>query len=113
MVEWKMMKMKMKSLYMLPVVVLLASGPSLAHTPLCSCYDNGDGTILCEGGFSDGSSAAGVKMRVVGGDGSAILEGKMSDGSEFEFTKPKGNFTVIFDAGPGHAVEIPSSKIAK
>jgi hypothetical protein len=32
-----------------------------AHTPLCSCYDNGDGTVTCEGGFSDGSSAAGVQ----------------------------------------------------
>ena len=33
------------------------AGVALAHTPLCSCYDNGDGSVECEGGFSDGSSA--------------------------------------------------------
>lgn len=108
-----MVKMRMNGLYALSLVVMMGTAPAVAHTPLCSCYDNGDGTILCEGGFSDGSSAAGVKMRVVGSDGSTILEGKMSDGSEFEFKKPKGDFKVIFDAGPGHDVEIPSSKIAK
>lgn len=97
----------------LSMAALLGTWPALAHTPLCSCYDNGDGTVLCEGGFSDGSSAAGVAMRVVGSDGKTVIEGKMSDGSEFEFTRPKGNFTVIFDAGPGHAVEIPSSDIAQ
>ena len=42
----------------------LFSGLALAHTPLCSCYDNGDCTVTCEGGFSDGSPAAGVQMRV-------------------------------------------------
>lgn len=92
---------------------LIATGSAWAHTPLCSCYDNGDGTILCEGGFSDGSSASGVAMRVVGDDGNTIIEGKMTEDSEFEFEKPQGNFKVIFDAGPGHAVEVPGSEIAE
>jgi hypothetical protein len=46
------------------VVFLFIAAQALAHTPLCSCYDNGDGTVTCEGGFSDGSSASGVQMRV-------------------------------------------------
>ena len=29
-----------------------------AHTPLCSCFDNGDGTVTCEGGFSDGRAGS-------------------------------------------------------
>ncbi|MBK1699443.1 hypothetical protein [Thiococcus pfennigii] len=84
---------------------------AVAHTPLCSCYDNGDGTLLCEGGFSDGSSAAGVDVRVVDADGGVILEGKMNENSEFELDRPDGDFTIVFDAGPGHAVEIPASAI--
>jgi len=82
-----------------------------AHTPLCSCSDEGDGTVLCEGGFSDGASGEGVKMQVVDANGKVIIEGKMNEDSEFQFKKPGGEYTVIYDAGPGHAVEVPSSEI--
>jgi hypothetical protein len=82
-----------------------------AHTPLMSCFDNGDGTITCEGGFSDGSSAAGVAMRVVNAAGEAMTQGKMNEDSEFTFNKPSGDYTAIFDAGEGHVVEVPGSEI--
>ncbi|MBZ4021761.1 hypothetical protein CKO11_04715 [Rhodobacter sp. TJ_12] len=82
-----------------------------AHTPLCACYDNGDGTVLCEGGFSDGSSATGVAMRVTGADGAVVTEGAMGASSEFTFDKPEGDYTVLFDAGEGHKIEIPAEEI--
>ena len=95
-----------------------------AHTPLCSCYDNGDGTVTCEGGFSDGSSAAGTPIMVMDEkdevisvkdeDGKTILlEGKMDEDSEFTFIKPKVPYTVIFDAGPGHKVIIKGEDITE
>ena len=86
---------------------------SYAHTPLCSCSDEGDGTILCEGGFSDGSSAAGVKIRVVDSQGKVRIEGVMNEDSEFTFKKPDVPYTVIFDAGPGHLVKVPSTDITE
>jgi hypothetical protein len=92
---------------------LFLSPISYAHTPLCSCSDEGDGTVLCEGGFSDGSSAAGVKMTVVDACGKTLVEGKMNEDSEFTFTKPAGAYTVIFDAGPGHEVRIPGAEITE
>ncbi|PSW03999.1 hypothetical protein [Photobacterium lipolyticum] len=85
----------------------------MAHTPLCSCYDNGDGTVLCEGGFSDGSSAAGVEVIVADAEGHQLLAGKMSEDSEFEFNKPQGDYKVQFNAGPGHLVEIGSEDITE
>lgn len=84
---------------------------ALAHTPLFACYDHGDGTILCEGGFSDGSSAAGVAIRILDGDGKPILEDALDANSEIELQRPEGAFTVIFDAGPGHLLEITGSDI--
>jgi hypothetical protein len=84
-----------------------------AHTPLCSCYDNGDGTITCEGGFSDGSSAAGVVMTVKDKSGKILTEGKMNEDSEFTAKKPDGPYTVIFDAGPGHIVEVDGNDITE
>ncbi|NBC47565.1 MAG: hypothetical protein GVY22_06170 [Gammaproteobacteria bacterium] len=86
---------------------------ALAHTPLISCYDMGDGTVLCEGGFSDGSSAAGVAIRVLDANDNVVLEGEMSEYSEFEFDKPNGDYKVVFDAGPGHDIEIAGSDIVE
>jgi hypothetical protein len=83
---------------------------SQAHTPLCSCWDNGDGTITCEGGFSDGSSASGVRMYVMQ-DGKKIISGEMDEYSEFTFDKPKGEYKVLFDAGEGHQVKVKGKDI--
>ncbi|WP_338074224.1 hypothetical protein [Halochromatium glycolicum] len=91
----------------------LGATSALAHTPLIACYDNGDGTVLCEGGFSDGSSAAGVAIVVMDAQDNVVLEGEMSEYSEFEFDKPDGDYKVVFDAGPGHDVEIAGSDIVE
>ena len=88
-------------------------GAAQAHTPLCACYDNGDGTVLCEGGFSDGSSASGVGMFVRDGDGKVVVEGKMDENSEFEFQKPEGAYSVLFDAGEGHEIVISGDDITE
>lgn len=86
---------------------------AFAHTPLCSCYDNGNGTISCEGGFSSGSSADGVEIRILDGSGKVLIKGNMDEDSEFTFKKPEGSYKVQFDAGPGHMVEVPGSEITE
>jgi hypothetical protein len=111
----------MKKHHRLPAVFLaalialsgLAPANALAHAAICSCLDNGDSTVTCEGGFSDGSSAAGVRVFVRDSDDTKVARGTMDDNSEFTFDKPKGAYTVIFDAGPGHQVEIDSRNIVE
>ncbi|NQT32205.1 MAG: hypothetical protein HQ594_00855 [Candidatus Omnitrophica bacterium] len=84
------------------------------HTPLCSCWDNEDGTVTCEGGFSDGSSGTGIAMRVVDKkSGKVLVEGKMDEDSEFTFDKPDMPYKVQYDAGPGHLVEIDGDDITE
>ena len=107
------MKRAFLSLAVVLILGLFLTSLSYAHTPLCSCSDEGDGTILCEGGFSDGSSAAGVKIKVVNSQGKVLIEGVMNEDSEFTFKKPSGDYTVIFDAGPGHVVKVPSTDITE
>ena len=82
-----------------------------AHTPICDCYDNGDNTITCEGGFSDGGTAVGVSMRVYDGAGKILIEGVMTDQSDFTFTRPDGNFHVEFEGGVGHVIQIDGRDI--
>lgn len=98
-------------LVVLTMVFLLTAGRALAHTALCSCYGNGDGTITCEGGFSDGSSAAGVEMRVVDMSGKVLVTGKINADNEFAFKRPGVPFKVQFDAGEGHLVEVAGKDI--
>lgn len=83
-----------------------------AHTAIMSCFDNGDGTITCEGGFSDGSSASGVKFHIIQND-KKVFESKLSEDSEITFDKPKGTYTAVFDAGEGHQVNIKGSDITE
>jgi hypothetical protein len=82
-----------------------------AHNAICDCYDNGDDTITCEGGFSDGGKAAGVPMRVLDGAGKILIEGAMSDQGDFTFAKPKVDFRVQFNGGEGHIIQIDGRDI--
>lgn len=104
------MSKKMTAFFIL-AAFLLCAAPAFAHTPLCDCWNESDGTVTCEGGFSDGSSAAGVAMSVVDASGKVIESGKLNELSEFSFKRPEGDFTVRFEGGEGHSLEIPGSKI--
>jgi hypothetical protein len=97
----------------LTLALIFSAGLAMAHTPLCSCYDNGDGTVTCEGGFSDGSSASGVRMRVEKSSGGVLIEGKMDADSEYTFDKPGTAYKVVFDGGEGHVVQIDGRDIVE
>ena len=93
-------------------LIVFATG-SYAHNAICDCFDNGDDTITCEGGFSDGAKAVGVPLRVLDQSGKVLVDGKMTDKSDFTFAKPKVDFRVEFDAGQGHVVTIDGRDIEK
>lgn len=94
------------------LTLAIASSSLFAHTAIMSCFDNGDGTITCEGGFSDGSSASGVKFRLEQ-SGKAVFDAKMSEDSEVTFKKPNGAYNAVFDAGEGHQVFIKGDDITE
>ena len=96
----------------LPLLALAATAV-YAHNAICDCFDNGDETITCEGGFSDGGKAVGVPVHVLDQSGKVLIDGKMGDKSDFTFAKPKVDFRVEFDAGQGHVVTIDGRDIEK
>lgn len=93
------------------IALLSLSGAALAHNPMCQCEELDAENIRCTGGFSDGSGAAGVTLDVIGYDESILVPGKLADDSTLTFKKPEGEFYVLFDAGPGHIVEIDHTEI--
>lgn len=105
------MRLKMKMVFAIVALILALPAAARAHTALCTCFDNADGTITCEGGFSDGSSASGVSLTVKDGGGKVIEQGAMDKTSKYTFKKPAGAYVVVFEAGEGHKIEIDGKKI--
>ena len=105
------MKILMPSAAGFALGLLLLARPVVAHSPICNCYDNGDDTVTCEGGFSDGASATGVSIRVFDERDRVLLDSVMAEDSTYTFDRPSEEFHVIFDAGQSHLVTIYSADI--
>ncbi len=88
-------------------------GTASAHSAVFDCFDNGDGTVTCQGGFSDGSSASGVKVVVRDGKGGVVEELKLNADSEISFKKPAGDYSVTMDGGEGHSVVVDGGNIVE
>jgi hypothetical protein len=48
---------------------------------------------------------------VIGYDEEILVAGKLDGDSRLSFKRPDGEFYVLFDAGPGHVVEIDHADI--
>lgn len=103
----------------LPLVLLTAAVlhllPELAaaHSALLNCFDNGDNTFTCQGGYSDGSSATGIRIVVRDGNGIILQEARLDSNSEVTLNRPQGDFTVLFDGGAGHSVEVSGASLVR
>ncbi|MBE7373895.1 hypothetical protein [Pseudomonas lopnurensis] len=95
------------------LLTLCAGFASLAqaHNPICQCEPLDGEEIVCTGGFSDGSGAPGVTLDVISYDEEILVPGKLGEDSKLRFKRPDGEFYVLFDAGPGHVVEIDHTEI--
>lgn len=93
------------------MTVLLLAGTALAHTVFFQCWNNGDGTLSCEGGYTDGSTAAGATVNVTDDSGTLLFSGKLDNSGELRFNKPSGDFSVTLEGGPGHTVTISAKDI--
>jgi hypothetical protein len=91
--------------------LLLGPALVLAHNPLFDCFDNQDGTITCEGGFSDGASARGIMVRVMDLQGKLLAEAPLDENSSVSFLRPEGGFSVVFAAGAEHQIAVYSDDI--
>ena len=104
------MKKTHARLVMLMGFLVGLNGTALAHSSFCFC-EKDDGKIICEGGFSDGSSAAGVRIDLINGEDKVLSSQRFDELSSVRFTIPKGDFYILMDAGPGHTVEVERSAI--
>ena len=52
-----------------------------------------------------------MTLDVIGYDETILVPGKLGSDSTLTFKRPDGEFYVLFDAGPGHIVEIDQADI--
>lgn len=93
--------------------ITLTVAQALAHSALLNCFDNADGTFTCQGGYSDGSSATGIRIVVMDMSGTMLQEARLNADSEVVLPYPNGDFRVLFDGGSGHSVEITGDVIMR
>ena len=93
-------------LRLFPLLAALCLAPAHAHTPLFDCFDNRDGTLTCEGGFSDGGSAEGVLVRVLDAQGKVLEQAPLGPDNSVTLERPAGEFSVVFVAGQGHELRV-------
>lgn len=105
--------MKISFLALALSLMLAVPNLVLAHSPIFDCFDNGDGTISCQGGFSDGSSASGVKVYLKDASGKTVQSLTLDANSECTIDKPKGEYKMEFDAGDGHSIAISGENIVE
>lgn len=103
--------MKTTSQRLMMLFCMALSPVALAHNPICQCEPGAADEIVCTGGFSDGSGAPGVTLDVISYDEEVLIPGKLEDDSSFSFKRPEGEFYILFDAGPGHVVEVDHTDI--
>lgn len=100
-------------LFLLAAALLLSPARLAAHSALLNCFDNGDGTFTCQGGYSDGSSATGIRIVVRDDRGNIMQEARLDSNSEVLLQRPQGDFSVLFDGGSGHSVEVDGRSLVQ
>lgn len=88
-----------------------AALPAYAHAPLLDCYLE-DGSVKCEAGFSDGTSAAGKKIHVLDASHKVLFEGVLDEQGVYTFKPPTGDYQVTFEGGDNHQATRFSSEIS-
>ena len=98
----------MKNLSIFKVSATLAgfmSFQAAAHFPLMSCYLEQE-KVICEAGYSDGSTAVDYDVEMYDYDDNLIAKVTTDKRSIAEFTHPQTDFYLVFDAGHENPVEV-------
>ncbi|MDC5719588.1 hypothetical protein OPW41_04155 [Vibrio europaeus] len=89
---------------LLPLVALFAF-PAAAHFPTMECALT-ERHIECKSGFSDGTGAPNYVIQLFDYEDNLIERQTSDQYSNTRFTRPEGEFYLVFDAGHEAPVEI-------
>jgi len=79
--------------------------------PVFECVDSGALRVTCRGAFLDGSSAAGITVRVFDKANQLVYVGTVDRQGRFTFRKPDEEFHIVFDAGRGKVMTVLAAEV--
>jgi hypothetical protein len=88
-----------------------ASGPKKIPPPMFECVSSGSLRVTCRGSFADGTSAAGIVVRVLDKTDHVVYAGIVDKLGRVSFRKPDAQFSVVFDAGEGNVLTLLGSEM--
>jgi len=88
-----------------------ASGPKKVQPPMFECASAGALRVTCRGTFADGTSAAGIVVRVLDKTDHVVFVGTVDKLGRVSFRKPDAQFSVVFDAGSGNVLTLLGSEM--
>jgi hypothetical protein len=86
-----------------------AGDPKQIHPPMFECASAGTLRVTCHGSFADGSSAAGIAVRVLDKTDHVVYVGVVDRNGRVSFRRPDAEFSVVFDAGRGNVLTLLGS----
>ena len=92
---------------------LLCADPAAAHTPIVACFDNGDDTVTCEAGYSDGAPSVGQTVRVLTSNRRLLEQSVFDKTNSYSFKKPAEPFIVEFEGDPSHVAIFDGDDLGK
>jgi len=97
------------------LIVIGVSAPGVGsapmHQPTFVCANTGALRVTCIGNFVDGSSAAGIAVRVFDKRDHLVYVGTVDSQGRITFRKPDAEFHIVFDAGQGDVLTILGSEM--
>jgi hypothetical protein len=100
---------------LLALLMVVASAPGAGsvpmHLPTFACANSGALRVTCVGSFVDGSSAAGITVRVFDKRDRVVYVGAVDPQGRISFRKPDAEFHIVFDAGRGTVLTIFGSEM--
>jgi hypothetical protein len=104
-------KMKMRAVFVIVALVLALAGTALAHTALCTCFDNATAPLPAR-------EASPTVLPPLASPSSSRTGPARSSSRELwtrppstPSRKPESAYMVVFDSGEGHRIEIDGKKI--
>ena len=86
-------------------------GSTQMHQPTFACASSGALRVTCVGSFMDGTSAAGITVRVFDKRDRVVYVGTVDAQGRISFRRPDAEFHVVFDSGKGEMLTILGSEM--
>lgn len=105
--------MNVKTIVTASLLTLASPSFAFAHSAIFDCYDNGNNTVTCQGGYSNGSSAEGAKIIVSDEMGKTLETAPLDSNNKATVKKPTITYFINFESGDGHGMRISGKNIVE